>query len=462
VRCSRQACPRRAQTGGRVELDADRVLATVAAGVADVLGPGDVSGSSIEAVGLASQSNTFVLLAAHGGPVMPMICWLDERARQEAEELLADFGRDTLFHSTGLPTLVGQMLLCKLVWLKRHGRPLLGRARQVLLIHDYLVRWLTGAACTDASLWSLTGLLDVRQRRWWPRAMETLDLKPDQLPALDRPGERAGELTSQAAAQLGLQAGTPVAVGSLDQLTGAIAAGNGQPGDVCETTGTALCAMQTLAEFPQTATGSWVGPHALADRFYHLFWNERGTIWLEAVRKAHAAGLGYDRLEAAAAATPPGSNGWFALAGRGPSGASLPQMIHKQRRGGPDIGPAVRAVMEAVAFELYRMLERLCAGRWPSVVRSLGGGARSDAWLQIKADMLGIPIERLACEEPTSLGAAMYAAVTAGWFDSLEAAMRAWARPGRRFEPDAERKARYDHWREEYRQMTQAPAARER
>ncbi len=106
--------------------------------------------------------------------------------------------------------------------------------------------------------------------------------------------------------------------------------------------------------------------------------------------------------------------------------------------------------MEAVACELHRMLERLCGGRPLGVIRSLGGGARSDCWLQVKADMLGIPVERLDCEEPTSLGAAMYAAVAAGWFDSVQTTVRNWSRVGRRFEPDDARTRLYDEWRAEY------------
>jgi len=85
------------------------------------------------------------------------------------------------------------------------------------------------------------------------------------------------------------------------------------------------------------------------------------------------------------------------------------------------------------------------------LVRSLGGGAQSDVWLQMKADMLGIPVERPRNAEAASLGAAMLAATGAAQFESTAEAAEAWYAPGQRFEP---RSAMLEPYREVYERYT--------
>jgi xylulokinase len=74
----------------------------------------------------------------------------------------------------------------------------------------------------------------------------------------------------------------------------------------------------------------------------------------------------------------------------------------------------------------------------------MGGGARSDLWLQIKADVIGLPIARMEEEETATLGAAMLAAVCHGDHPDIASAAAAMVRPGRRFEPDPRRLAVYE------------------
>jgi xylulokinase len=86
-------------------------------------------------------------------------------------------------------------------------------------------------------------------------------------------------------------------------------------------------------------------------------------------------------------------------------------------------------------------------------VRSLGGAAHSDVWLQMKADLLGIPVERPACADAASLGAAMLAAAGIGRFPGIREAAEAWYRPERVFEPDASRLVAYREVYERYRRL---------
>jgi xylulokinase len=96
-----------------------------------------------------------------------------------------------------------------------------------------------------------------------------------------------------------------------------------------------------------------------------------------------------------------------------------------------------RAMMECIAFSLKELLEVASAlGAEVKCVRSMGGGARSDFWLQMKADLLGLPIEVPVCEETACLGDAIFAMVGAGVFAGVEEASRAVVKIAKRFDPN--------------------------
>jgi len=86
-------------------------------------------------------------------------------------------------------------------------------------------------------------------------------------------------------------------------------------------------------------------------------------------------------------------------------------------------------------------------------LRAIGGGAKSPAWMQIKADIMGLPIVAMNVSEAAGLGAAMLAAVGSGQIDSLESAVESWVRPDRVFDPDPGRTRIYQDRYAVYRQL---------
>jgi len=89
-------------------------------------------------------------------------------------------------------------------------------------------------------------------------------------------------------------------------------------------------------------------------------------------------------------------------------------------------------------------------GAASEVVRCLGGAAKSDLWLRMKADVLGIHVERPRRSDAASLGAALLAACGTGAFNSVKEASERWYRPGKVFEPDPARKEAYESAYERY------------
>jgi xylulokinase len=182
------------------------------------------------------------------------------------------------------------------------------------------------------------------------------------------------------------------------------------------------------------------------------------AIVLQWLRDLCAPGEDYERFLAGAAQVPPGCEGLTMLPHF--CGTATPT-YNPQARGafaGLTLGHTrahlARAVLEACACTLQECLEPLQErGIAVRSVRSLGGAARSDLWLQMKADLLGLPVERPACADAASLGAAMLAATGVGQFRQVQDAATAWYREERRFVPQAGRYAVYREVYARYREL---------
>jgi sugar (pentulose or hexulose) kinase len=104
----------------------------------------------------------------------------------------------------------------------------------------------------------------------------------------------------------------------------------------------------------------------------------------------------------------------------------------------------IRALLEAIACEFSLTIERLRRrGIDSSLVRATGGGSKLDWWLQLHADVCGIPFEVVAQDEPGAFGAAIMAGVGAGIYPSVSSAVGRLVAVAKRFEPDAERGEMY-------------------
>ena len=404
-------------------------------------------GEAIAAIGFASQGQSFVALDGKGKPLRDAIVWVDNRALQIAQRWEREWlSREEYRRISGYPFLPEGLTVFKLAWLAEH-EPEAHRAWKFLCLPDYLIWRLTGETATDYNIAQMSGLYDLRAQAWEPRLLEAAGIGEEQLPRVYPPGTVVGELQAGAAEALGLRAGTPVCVGCNDQLAGAVGAGNVAPGLVTETTGTALAVVVTTRELLEDGR-FFVGKHAAPGLYYAMPFAPTSAIVLTWLRDLCAQGADYGEFLAGVEQLPPGCEGLTILPHF--CGTATPT-FNPQARGviaGLSLGHTrahlARAVMEACACLLQECLEPLQErGVAVSDVRSLGGAARNDLWLQIKADLLGLPVERPACADAANLGAAMLAATGVGQFGTVTEAAEAWYRPARRFEPEAARFAAY-------------------
>lgn len=404
--------------GGRVEARPETYLAAARDAMRAALAA--APGHRPEALGLTTQGETMVPADARGEALRPFVVWLDGRAGAQAAALEARLGSQRFYETTGLPRLSGATPLAKAMWLRENGG--LRGAERLLLLEDYLLGWLTGRAVTEPAVQTSTGWYDIRHDRYWPEALEAAGISVRLLPACVPCGEKAGPLQREAAALLGLPEGIPVAAGAMDQTAAALAAGATEPGTVTETTGTALvmAACTETPAFPPEGRVT-VYRHALPGRYLYLpIGNTAGMAlrWFRDVccPDLVTGGEGYAALDREAAAVPLGCEGVTFL----PFLAGAPDQDECPGARGAFYGARLsttrahlaRSVMESAAFmirDFLADLERLgCPAR---EVRSLGGGARSAVWLQMKADICGRAFRVPACTEAAAQGAALLA----GW-----------------------------------------------
>ncbi len=445
-------------SGSCVEAPAATYLNAIRRGVREV-GGGE---APLAAIGLTTQGETLTVADAEGTPLRPFLVWLDQRAEEEAEALKQRFPDELFYRETGLPALTGATPLAKALWLKKREPNLIAPGHKLLLLEDYLLVFLTGRFATEKTLQTSTGWFSLRRDSWWPEALAAAGLTEDHLPELLESGVQAGTLTPVAARALGLPAGIPVYTGAMDQVSASYAMHCLQPGAAMETTGTALVAGAVLHSLdvldrlglPHTT----VYRHVAAGDYMLLPIGSTGGMSITWFRNRFCPGADYAAIDRMARSVPPGAEGLLFLPFL--EGAVDPDFCPAAR--GVFFGASLsmgqahfaRAIMEGVAHLLADLLEIM--EKWDVAagpVCSLGGGARSPVWTQIKADVCGREFITLSCEEAPALGAALLAGRSAGLCPLNGAPPMAVTA---RYAPDPENRGLYERAHEKYRALYRA------
>lgn len=431
-----------------VELEAEAYWLAATRVIAEILKESGVGAEEIAAVGVTSQGETLIVLDQHGRPLRKAIVWLDNRAKVEAESIKRKFGREAVYRVTGQQDVVPGWPAAKILWLRRHEPEVFAAAAKFLMVGDYLIYRLTGAFATDHAMNPSTLYYDLRNGCWWDDMLEFIGISREQLPALLKSGESAGRVAADA--EVGLSSKTVVTVAPIDQVAAAVGAGNIAPGMITETTGGALAVCATVDRpvyDPQLRVGLY--RHAVPGLFVLLPWVPTAGMILRWFRDEFGEGRDYAALEGLAASVPAGSDGLILLPHF--SGMNSPA-VNPEARGvfyGVTLGHRkahfIRAILEAIAFALRDNLNLLAeTGVHCDEVVALGGAARSRLWLQIKADVLQRNIKVMRCDEATSLGTAVLAAVGIGAFGNIAEAVKAMVHPATTIAPNAELRSVYD------------------
>lgn len=401
-------------TSDRVEMPIESFHATLSSLVSDLATTADLS--HVSGISFSSQANSFALFNDANHAITPIIMWSDNRAIGIDEPLneLAD-----LSASSGVPSVTHQFAEAKLRWIVANEPNVANRASKILFISDLFVEWMTGRHETELSLACMTALACRTTASWSEQRIALLNVPPMTWPTVKRAGQKVGSLLPDRSTQLGLPRSATLYMGCLDQYAGAIGTGVTTPGDVCETTGTVLAAVQCVAtDAPPPGDRVFEGPSFSDDRIFRMSFSSTSANLLDWYRAHHRPEHSFETL--------------IDLANRSTCAADVGRVtsdireafVHVDLSGPP--GPIVKGIMRRVCEELHSLLHTLNADCHP--IRSAGGAARSEAWLQMKADRLGVPVSAAATDEPTCLGAAILTAYGSG-LASVDELTSHWCRP---------------------------------
>jgi xylulokinase len=411
--------------GGWAEQDPADWERAMAAAVREVRARAGVRAEEVAMIGLACQVDGLVALGHGLRPLRPAIIWLDRRATRQSDRLAELVGEDELVACTGLNPDASHTAP-KAMWVHDEEPATYQRARWLAPVGGHLNGWLTGEVVQDHANASSTLVYDIRTRTWCGNLAGAAGLDPERLPPIRPASEPIGRLRPEAAEALGLTTRCQVVTGTGDDHGAALGAGALQPGIVVDVTGTAE-PVAVPSDEPVLDEQRLVETHAHAADDLLLvenpgFVSGGSTLWW-----AGAQGISQAELFALAELAPPGSDGALFLPAL--SGATAPRWNDRMR--GSFAGLALnhtaahlsRSVLEGCAFALRDIVDRFAALEiGGEEVRVVGGGARSALWLQIKADVTGLPMRPVLGDCATSAGAAMLAGVGAGFFGDLSEA----------------------------------------
>jgi sugar (pentulose or hexulose) kinase len=407
--------------GDFVEFDAEYYWQKCIEGVSAVLLKSAVDGKKVASITISSQAETLVVLDKDLNPLRKAISWLDSRSTDQCSVLKGDFDVDEGYLITGQPDIITTWPITKILWLKDNEKQVFKKAYKYLLIKDYIIYRFTGNLVSEYTVYNFSYYFDITRKKYWEEILDYAGISEDKLPKLIEPGEYAGTIRKELTETLGLSDEARINAGALDHMAGMIGTGNIKEGIVSETTGTVI-AICTLVEKPMINRFK-IPCHynAIKDTYILLPVCESGGISLEWFKNNFYENEDFRSIDKQVSMINAGSDGLIFLPYI--TGVNSPEydpdakgvfynikISHKKAH-------FARAILESIAYLIKKnisYLEQLNikADR----IISLGGGAKSDIWCRIKADIIEKEIVLTANNEAASLGAAMIGAVKEGVF----------------------------------------------
>lgn len=372
-------------------------------------------------IGVAAQLDGVVAVDSNLNPLHPALIWMDRRATAQTEQIRNQVGAERVFGITGL-NCDSSHAAPKMTWLREElDEDIAG----FLPVGTFANAWLTGVIAQDPANASSTMLYDVKEHDWSDELLEASGFGRDSLASVRKSAQVIGRIKPAHAGQLGVSAQIEVVTGTGDDHASAIGAGAVRAGIVADVAGTA-------EPIGTTSPDAVFDPERLVETHAHAlegkwFIENPGFVSGGSVRWI-AGLLDIDQSDVfrLAEGAQPGVKGMTFIPAL--SGAMAPRWNEHMRGSftgvSMDHGTAdlCRAVVEGCTFALRDNVDRIAELGLPvDQIHVTGGGAASDLWLQMKADVTGVPVYRVM-GEGAAIGAACLAAVAAGWFPDTESA----------------------------------------
>lgn len=448
---------------GYAELDSRQIMRLVREVIAEVAGK--TAGDPVTAMSFSSLGESMTPVTRHREILGNSLLMSDTRGGDLLEKVLGGMDREEFYRIN--PNIPGtHYSLPKVLWLKKHQPDIYEKADHFLLWADLVPFLFGGDPATNYSLANRTLLFDLHREEWSQTLLDRSGIDPAKLPVPRPAGTVVGTIDRRIASELGLPAGVTMVVGGHDQCCNALGAGLWKAGSAVCGIGSYECITPVYDHVPEPRSmlkyGLNVEHHVLPGLYVSFIYNQGGLLvkWFrDTFAAADARLLGekgsvYAELDKEMPVDPtrlvvlP----YFDITGP-PEFISNASGVIAGLKTSTQRGEILKAILEGETFYFMESLEALHAmGIRADEFVATGGGARSDAWLQLKADVYGVPFIRPRYTEASLLGAAIVAGLATGVFNTSEEAVNQFVARERVFEPDSRRhglyRERYGRYRE--------------
>lgn len=459
--------------GSEHEINAEAIME----GVLSVMREMGEKHPDIAGIGITSFGETFVLADESGTPLHPAMLYTDPRGEKECRELEEKLGGMEIALITGLRPHE-MYSISKIMWMKRNKPELYGQAKHIFQMEDYVVFNLTGTAQIDYSLATRTMAFDITTLQWSKKMFDAADIDVELMSDPVPTGTSAGPIRKEIAQQTGLSVDTQIISISHDQVAAAVGAGAFDSDVAVDGAGTVECVIPIYDELPNPQTmydGYYsVVPYVIPGKYVCYAFSYTGgaliqwcvdTLAKKEKELAAERGISINKyLESQFGENGPEFSeptGMLVLPHF--AGAATPYMdigskgVIAGLTSGSTVSDIYRACMEGVVYEMMLNMESLRdSGIHFKMLYATGGGARSEIWMQMKADMLNIPITALKTADAGTVGSAMLTGIAVGCFEDLEDAAKHMVEKRQVYYPRLEMHEKYQAVYKKYRNLYKA------
>lgn len=419
----------------------------------------------IDSIAVSSHAQAVVPLDKSGKALYNFISTVDTRTEKEFLFWKETRDEGEYYLRTGLPFSV-IYTANKLLWLKSNCPVIFSQTNKFLCVQDFVNWKLTGRAAMDFSLAGRGMLFNSRKKKWDEEILDIIGIESSLLAELLPSGTEIGSVLSNVAKELHLKANSKVISGGHDQTCGCIGSGVLKPGQAMNSCGTvevlgaitsSFITDSRILEYHYPCT-----PYITGDNYLVMSINNSGGLMLKwyldvfcEFEKWKAKELGVDPYSFVINASSDEIADVYVLSHL--NGAETPiqdpssACAFAHLRSNTRKENITRGLLDSMAYEMRLNKEAFEAiGCQISEIHAIGGGARSEKLLQIKADVLQVPVITLATKESAALGAAIIGAVGVGAFSSYADAVKTMVKYDRTYEPNAALANEYNQHFKEY------------
>ncbi len=451
---------------GWAELDSKQVWNDVKSCMAEVAS--NTNNDPVSALAVSCQGEAVTPVSESGEILGNSIVSFCARTEPYVQGWNEKFGRKRVFEVSGQP-LASLFTALKLQWMRDNQPEILQKAKYILGFEDLVMFKLGMPPTTDYSFAARTMLFDLNTQDWNDEFLEFAGIERDKMPTLMPSGTLVGTVPDSIADEMGLPRGVQVVTGGHDQPCQMLGAGVTQTNVAAYGMGTVECIgpafphlmlNDTMLEnniccYHHTCPGLYI---ALTYNFTggSLFRWYRDIFGEDEARRAKEQGKDvYDLLTEEASDKPTNILvlPHFTTSGV-PHFDTRARGVFAGMRLDTTKGEMTRAVLEGITYEMRQCVELFHnAGGKIDILRATGGGAKSPYWMQIKADILGLPIAVPSVSEAGCLGCAILAGSATGVYTSIQEAAEHLAQIERTFEPNTENHKLYTERFECYKEL---------